>query len=77
MDGMDEDADFIERRQALSGQDIAKLFGRSRDWWYENRASLIASNNFPKPLPGPGRRKWSRSQVERACKSYEVNHGRS
>jgi hypothetical protein len=52
-------------REAIGGQEIAKRFGWGRNWWYENQADYIQNRNFPPPLPGAGRKKWSRRQVER------------
>jgi predicted DNA-binding transcriptional regulator AlpA len=55
----------VQHDTPLNGRQVAERFGRSRNWWYANRAVFQQAHGFPKPLPGnPRRRLWSSAHVE-------------
>jgi hypothetical protein len=62
---MGMDAAQENSRDALTGRDISARFGRGKNWWSDNHEDFVKTRNFPPALPGAGRKRWSRRQVER------------
>ena len=51
-------------RRLLCTQDLAKLLGRTPDWFYRNRKNLIETEGFPQPVRGLGTSMWDVEAVE-------------
>lgn len=49
--------------RALTAEDVAAQFGRSKPWIYNNWQRLVAENRLPQPLQEAGRLIWSAAQV--------------
>lgn len=47
-----------------TAKDVAARLGHHDEWFSDHRPQLERDFNFPKPIPLPGRPRWSRAQVD-------------